>query len=238
MKKTLITLAALAGVAAAGTVDFSPEFGNNNLGGFGAVDFSIAEGSWLKSDTMDYDGCDAVTLQSITLGIYNTWYSNNNMTTGFGIGIYEKTSTGSWTLLGKTDWFSHSTNSYTGSHTFTVQDSVTLSTEKTYTMAFFAGQDYLNGLAIGSTRDSMVGAAEWKNGQPESTTSTLAAVGLKGTASDATNTSLLYTYNGTQAGWTPNVSLSTATTDVVPEPATATLSLLALAGLAARRRRK
>ncbi len=51
-------------------------------------------------------------------------------------------------------------------------------------------------------------------------------------------TSFVTSINDTQLnnGWTlPSI---TFTTPVVPEPATATLSLLALAGLAARRRRK
>ncbi|MBQ8517960.1 MAG: PEP-CTERM sorting domain-containing protein [Akkermansia sp.] len=43
---------------------------------------------------------------------------------------------------------------------------------------------------------------------------------------------------GTVSGWQTSVKLSGTVAASVPEPATATLSLLALAGLAARRRRK
>lgn len=242
MKKTLITLLALAGVAAAETATFTSTSDHNNLGGFGGVDFSIAETSWLASATMDYDKYTMVALQSVTLSMYNTWYTNNNMTTGFGIGIYEKSVSGAtttWTLIGKTDWFAHTSAAYTGTHTFTVDGTVTLNTESTYTMAFFAGSDYFDGLEIGSTRDSMSGANEWKNNtHPGAATDALAAVGLRGVASDATGSVIMYnpTTNGEQTGWTPNVTLTT--TPLVPEPTTATLSLLALAGLAVRRRRR
>lgn len=242
MKKTLIAIMALAGVALAETTTFTSTTSNTNLGGFGGVDFSISEAGWLSSTSMDYDTYNALSLESVTLSMYNTWYTNNNMTTGFGIGIYEKTVTNgiaTWTLIGKTDWFTHTGNSYTGTHTFTVEGTVTLDTESTYTLAFFAGKDYLAGLEIGSTRNSMAGANEWKNSSPSSTTDTLAAVGLRGVKSDATGSVLMYnpTDKGTQTGWTPNVTL-TGTAVLIPEPTTATLSLLALAGLAVRRRRK
>ena len=242
MKKTIICLMALAGIALADTATFTSTSSNTNLGGFGGFDFSIAESSWLTSSTMNYEEYNAATLDSITLSMYNTWYTNNNMTTGFGIGIYEKATVGdapTWTLVGKTDWFTHTSNSYTGTHTFAVEGTVTLNTESTYTAAFFAGSEYFAGLEIGSTRDSMTGANEWKNGSPASTTDTLAAVGLRGVTSDGTGSVLMYqpSTSGTKTGWTPNVTLAT-TPVFIPEPTTATLSLLALAGLAARRRRK
>ena len=44
--------------------------------------------------------------------------------------------------------------------------------------------------------------------------------------------------NGWQTGWKTDAPVVSMTMTVIPEPATATLSLLALAGLAARRRRK
>ncbi|MBQ5664390.1 MAG: hypothetical protein IIV41_00810, partial [Akkermansia sp.] len=106
MKKTLITLLALAGVALAETATFTSTTSTTNLGGFGGFDFSVGENGWLTSTTMNYDEYNAVTLDSITLNLYNTWYTNNNMTTGFGIGIYEKSTVGeatTWTLVGKTD---------------------------------------------------------------------------------------------------------------------------------------
>ena len=234
---------ALAGVALADTTSFTSTSSNTDLGGFGGFDFSIAEGGWLNSSSMDYEEYNAAILNSITLSMYNTWYTNNNMTTGFGIGIYEKSTVGdatTWTLVGKTDWFAHTASTYTGTHTFTVEGIVTLNTESTYTAAFFAGSEYLAGLEIGSTRDSMTGATEWKNNtHPGAGTDALAAVGLRGVKSDATSSVVMYqpTTNGIKTGWTPNVTLAT-TPVFIPEPTTATLSLLALAGLAARRRRK
>lgn len=243
MKKTIIALMALACSATADSVDFTSVTIHNNLGGFGGVDFSLSEDSWLSPSSdasWDYSAVKAVTLDSITLSMYGTWYTANNMTTGFGIGIYEKTVTGDstvWTLVGKSDWLSHTSDSYQATTEINVQGSVTLSTDKTYTMAFHAGQNYLTNLEIGSTRNSMAGATEWKGSQPSSDTDILAAVGLRGEATDSTGLVQMYKPGdqGIQTGWTPNIVLSV--TPIIPEPATATLSLLALAGLAARRRR-
>ena len=244
MKRTFIALMALAGVALAETATFTSTTSTTDLGGFGGFDFSVSENGWLTSTTMNYNEYNAVILNSITLSMYKTWYTNNNMTTGFGIGIYEKSTVDeatTWTLVGKTDWFTHTAASYAGTHTFTVAGTVILDTNSTYTLAFFAGKDHLKGLAIGSERTSMTGANEWKgnNAHPGSTTDALAAVGLRGAKSDTTNSVILYQTgnNGKKTGWTPNVSLAT-TPVFVPEPTTATLSLLALAGLAARRRRR
>lgn len=243
MKRTIIALMALAGVALAETATFTSTDSTTNLGGFGGFDFSVGKNGWLTSTTMNYDEYNAVTLDSITLNLYKTWYTKNNMTTGFGIGIYEKATvegTTTWTLVGKTDWFTHTAADYEGAHTFTVDGTVTLDTDSTYTVAFFAGKDYLAGLEIGSTRNSMTGADEWgSNSHPGASTDALAAVGLRGVATDTTNSVILYQpeNRGTQTGWTPNVTLAT-TPVLIPEPTTATLSLLALAGLAARRRRR
>lgn len=230
---------ALVAVTFADAATFAPATtGTESMGGFGGLDFSIAENGWLKSSGMNYDMSNAVTLNSITLDIYSTWYSNNNMRTGFGIGIYEKTVEGSvttWTLVGKTDWFAHTANNYTGQHEFDIDGTVTLNTESTYTIAFFAGSDYFANLGIGSTRNSMTGANEWKGSNPDPGTDVLAAVGLRGSNSGSTN---MYTNGGIQTGRLPNIVLDATPVLSVPEPTSATLSLLALAGLAARRRRK
>jgi len=242
MKKTFITLLALSGVALA--TDFTSTSSTDHLSGFGGLDVKLDEESWLQAEGVDYDTVIGLELTSITLNIYNTWYTNNNMTAGFGIGIYEKTGDSSWVLVGKTDWFKHNTNSYTGSHEFKVlagdnsaTGGVTLSTGKTYTLAFHAGETYFNNLAIGTTRSSMTGAAEWKNNtHPGGDTDSLAAVGLVGASGANPSVSLYQPGNsGVTHNYTPNITLSG---NLVPEPTTATLSLLALAGLAARRRRK
>lgn len=231
MQKTIIFILALSGIAMA--TDFSSTTGNSKGGGFGGFDITLDEESWIQNNTVDYNAYTGLQLETITLGLYNTWYTHNNMTTGFGVGIYEKTSESSWSLVGKTDWFQHNSNSYTGNHTFTVKDTVTLDFGTTYTLAFFAGSEYFDDLTIGSERTSMSGATEWKNGQPEATVEALAAVGLYVTQ-NVTGETMYGANNTTYTTYTPNVTLSG---QLVPEPATASLSLLGLAALMIRRRR-
>lgn len=248
MKNTLSVLVTLAGISAAQDVTFSSSATNN---GFGALDFSISENSWLSqsNNEWDYSTQQYGRLNSVTLYIYPAGYSLSNMTTGFGIGIYEKRVSGdttTWVLLGKTDWLSGSSNLYMNIHTFQVQDDITLAVDRTYTMAFIAGSDYFNSLTPGSIRNSMSGATCWPNDQPLSTTTTLAAIGILKEEGDATGTVILYGAgnSGEITGYTPYAAVNVTPYTYenimpvnVPEPTTATLGLLALASLAARRRR-
>lgn len=233
----MVALLALSGVALA--TDFAPSQTGDSQAGFGGFDVQLGEDSWLQATGVDYDVVTGLELTGITLDIHATWYTMRNMTTGFGIGIYEKTGANTWSLVGKTDWFSHTASSYEGTHEFHVAEgtSVTLETGKTYTLAFHAGQTYFNGLDIGDTRSSMTGATEWKNSTPPTDTSTLAAVGLGVQSGLGNDGATMYQAgsNGTSTDYIPNITLSG---NLIPEPTTATLSLLALAGLAARRRRK
>lgn len=217
------------------------------------MDFSISEGSWLvdTEGEWDYNTQHYGKLNSVTLWLYPMGYTAANMTTGFGIGIYEKRegSNGTtWIFVGKTDWFSHRADSYMGEHCFTLQDDVVLSTEKTYTMAFIAGCDYYDGLTPGKLRLSMDGATYWADSEVPEDTLLLAAVGLLREPQDPTGTVLLYGggATGEVRDVTPYVFINVTplesddnvmVIDSVPEPATASLSLLALAALAARRRR-
>ena len=249
MKKTLISLIALAGLATAEDVTFSSVAA---LSGYGGLDFNISQGSWLSisSGQWDYEKHQYGLLNSVTLYMYPAGYTNSNMTTGFGIGIYEKQVNGdnvSWMLVGKTDWFSGTTDAYMGIHTFGVQGEVALSVDKTYTMAFIAGSEYYDGLSLGSKRTGMDGATWWIGGQPLATTDKLAAIGLLREPGDPTGTVLLYAAEnlGEVTGVTPYVAVNVTPFEGgnlmplnVPEPTTATLSLLALASLASRRRRK
>ena len=250
MKKTLASLIALSGLATAEDVTFSSVTMQT---GFGGMDFSIAEGSWLadNSGNWDYGTQHYGLLNSITLTLYPSAYTAENMTTGFGIGIYEKRegSNGTtWVLVGKTDWLASESNFYMNVHTFQVQDEVVLSTDRTYTMAFIAGSDYFAKLSPGSIRTSMEGASYWAGSQPTTDTRTLAAIGILREPLDPTGTVLLYGTDaiGEVVGFTPYASINVTPlstgevtpTNTIPEPTTCTLSLLALAALAARRRRK
>jgi hypothetical protein len=250
MKKTLAFLLALSGITAAEDITFSS---TTMQTGFGGMDFSIAEGSWLVdgSHNWDYSTQHYGMLNSVTLTLYPSAYTAENMTTGFGIGIYEKRVSGTgttWVLVGKTDWLASNTKYYMNVHTFNVLNEVVLSTEKTYTMAFIAGSDYYAKLSPGSTRTSMEGASYWVGGQPPADTRTLAALGILREPLDPTGTVLLYGTDaiGEVVGFTPYASINVTPLTSgevmpitnIPEPTTATMSLLTLAALASRRRRK
>ena len=248
MKQTLISLLALAGLAAAEDVTFSSVAA---LSGYGGLDFNISQGSWLSisGGQWDYDTQHYGRLNSVSLYLIPAAYTQYNMSTGFGVGIYEKRGSGedaSWVFLGRTDWFAAGSDFFAGAHTFRMVDEVVLSVDKTYTMAFIAGSEYYDGLIPGSVRGGMDGATWWVGEQPLTSTEALAAIGLLREPGDATGTVLLYAAgdSGEVMGVTPYVAVNVTPFDTgnvnplnVPEPTTATLSLLVLCGLAARRRR-
>lgn len=239
MKKTIIALIALTGAAYADDVTFSdPYNGQSFLSGFNAIDISLSKDSYLTPppNTWNYEETSQAELKTITLilkGNGNNYYSQTAMTTGFGIGIYEKNAVNGetiWTLVGKSEWFSHTSDAYHGSITLDVVGRAVLDTDKTYTLAFHAGSAYFDGLSINSTRTSMSGGVTMA---VDATSDKFATLGLHGKAENHSVT--MYRDSGNVTDWTPNVKIEVAP---IPEPTTATLSLLALAGLAARRRRK
>ena len=248
MKQTLTTLIALTGLVTAEDATFSSTAAHS---GYGGLDFCISQDSWLavSGGQWDYNKHQYGLLNSVTLTVYPAGYTQSNMTTGFGIGIYEKQVTGdatTWMLVGKTDWVCGNADKQWGELIFHAQDNVILSVDKTYTMAFFAGSEYFDSLYLGAKRNSMSGATCWVNGQPLPTTDSLAAIGLLREPGDSTGKVLLYAAanQGTETGVTPYVSLNVTPFDTggvmpsnIPEPATTTLGLLALCGLAAHRRR-
>lgn len=248
MKQTLSTLIALAGLATAEDVTFSSTAAH---AGYGGLDFSISQGSWLVANNgqWDYDKYQYGILNSVTLTVYPAGYTQSNMTTGFGIGIYEKQVNGdatTWMLVGKTDWVCGNADKHWGELVFHAQDDVILSVDKTYTMAFFAGSEYFDSLYLGSKRYDMSGGTCWVGGQPAATTDSLAAVGLLRETGDATGMVVLYAAGnqGEETGVTPYAEVNVSPFETggivpsnVPEPTTTTLGLLALCGLASRRRR-
>ena len=86
MKKTLISLLALAGLAAAEDVTFSSVAA---LSGYGGLDFNISQGSWLSisGGQWDYDTQHYGRLNSVSLYLIPAAYTQYNMSTGFGVGL-------------------------------------------------------------------------------------------------------------------------------------------------------
>ncbi len=234
MKKTLITLAALAtSVASAATVTDTYTAANFS------TDASNNDGSWKVlslTNTLD-NTCDWTLTAVITIGTdtYNT-HGTPVLTTGAdvfstsGLQVYftNKDYQGTVEHPLKTEWFGgeHEDNTLSGTH---AGDVITL----TYTFDKDGGTagslhiDYT--LQRGGYTYSDDGSTWYTN----TDTTNMANLSI----------SKLSTTIGTAAleGWTLDSLTVTRTiedTPAVPEPATATLSLLALAGLAARRRRK
>ncbi len=224
MKKTLITLLALVGVAAADTYTSSTYKKQDQASTHYGFTLAIADSSWVDS-TIPTD-VTSVQLDSITiLTRLDKSYSD------IKIAVYEYLEDGNvGTFLGLSSSESYATNTNVE---FTFSDSITLNPTTRYQFMFVASD---------STTESVDTFNEYKT---KATQWGLALTNKESVAGEYTQSNIpsgwgTYT-NGTVNGWQgsllPVVTITTSTPNV-PEPTTATLSLLALAGLAARRRRK
>ena len=207
MKKTLIALVALAGVAAAGTITEDCIINKDGDLFAGAFDF-----------TFTLDEAFAVTGDSDLLLAY---YQVNNGR-DHSVNAFKLSSKGVLTLdrgksltLSSDALTSDSTLGTTHDYsTFKVvggTEAYTLTTPGTYTVQYLGGK---NGEAAANLLLGDVVVASFTGGSHN----------MNGSEGDNASRQILY------------VKVNDAY--VVPEPTTATLSLLALAGLAARRRRR
>ncbi len=211
MKKTIIAFFAcvgLAGVAAAAPNDLGIASGGNFWGGDFTLTFTLNEGALSADDTTD------------VLALYWGTYSSSNY---YSNGI---------TLTWASD---DAVTLYIGdgamSEVGTSADVAAISEATTFTGA--RGATFSTTLSMGETY-TLVNVG----GNGKQTVSLYAGASATGTALETV------TYNGNMNGGDANTTMGSvvnaqyAAAPAVPEPATATLSLLALAGLAARRRRK
>ncbi|MBE6435845.1 MAG: PEP-CTERM sorting domain-containing protein [Akkermansiaceae bacterium] len=282
MKKTFITLLALAGVAMGETITANA-FSDNEIGtwstGAGRADrgqFSIENGSLtLKNSNWsqayaNYELKEAITLthsQSFTFSVSINTPSINGENV---ISLVTKTGT---YLMGKTynqDTVSNQdptpvTTDERISYGSTTATTVTTNedhdnkaetpnedvTRDAVTYTFNTGIDTKN--AVNVTPEGVLGdTIVFKNGATIALTGTVSWDGdsYSMLLSDGVNDSITWDLKTEEfvltdvnffsdgANKTTNVVYSNFAMSIVPEPATATLSLLALAGLAARRRRK
>lgn len=215
MKKTLILLAiGLMANAGAEQITVAGPQTSNNQAGYTGFNFTLTNTDWL---TPSVPLADQVLLESLDLTTANTWYRNSAL----GIAIYEKNGE-TWSFVGKSAWQASTT---VGKNTFTFSD-LLLSSSTTYTAVFYGHESSFNNLSPESTLTSLAG------GQSPSESSPLACAGVRLAANS--NGEELYNQSGAiVSNYVPIVSFAVQN---VPEPATASLSLLGLAALMMRRR--
>ena len=203
MKKTLIALLALAGVAAAATETVNTidaDWGTAPVKGndFYSADYTL---------TFTLDALYTLEKSGSVLGFYRGSAVNDSH--GYNAIVLGGSDDALTLTVGRGRAFAPVDNA-TGidaGTTFTFQDSVT------FTTAIQKGVTYT--LSVAGANKAMTPTLTWDGGSE-----TLAS------------------YNGNMNGNAAITSALNPGTITIPEPTTATLSLLALAGLAARRRRK
>ena len=222
MKKTLITLLALAGAAMAEGENWilstAPEYNGTEGASYAGVCFTLASGDTERFSVTGGELTAKVALSSISL----TERGNHDLPADRVLYITDSNNT----YLGSSAVFTKETGSDVA--VFDFGGTITLNTEETY-YAYLLGSADVNGWTAGETT---VSSGQYYSSQ-------LAAAGGSLTADNAANWGCLTSQKGLAfTGFVPVMSISVTALPSVPEPATATLSLLALCGLAARRRRK
>ena len=209
MKKTIITLLALAGVAAAEglTLNITELKSGNNMLTWTDADVSELT-SWELSFTLDSQRASLANQDLM-------FFPDSNDKVKFAVNA-----NGSLEFYGS--------NIFTASSATTATNSVNsvagmVTTDATpITLSFVANEKA--GEIIGGTLTATAGGMNFSVAVSEAVTLT------------KTDGIRIWS-NGAKEHYT-QLSLSSLSNNVIPEPTTATLSLLALAGLAARRRRK
>ena len=242
MKKTLITLLALAGVTTADTI---LTFTGNNVGG---VNYTAP--SW------SIDSCDAHAKNSgITLKLQDetsftlTWtvggqtyispdtveWANTSALTEMNNVLGTTLTNGDVSAITKTCFG----NNVTGDSVLTLNlgDS-SYSAGDGFTAYLILGQygSSLNSFTVAGLDNTTISyaTATGVGFSSDAAFSGAGAATLVKVTGNLTDDSVVFTTNGHKVGY----GMLATKYDVIPEPTTATLSLLALAGLAARRRRK
>ena len=215
MKKTLLALLAMTACAMGDTLTFStaPEYGGSQGGSYAGIVFTLGANDPDRFALTGEIATPMVDLVSISLTERG---GNYNLDADRILYVTDSSNVylGSSSVFTKAEGSDVAVFDFGGSITLNVAD-----TYYAYLMAS-AGDD---NWTVGET---VVPAGQYYSGQ-------LAAAGGSLTAGNAANWGLLGSQKtASSTGYAPVMSI-----EVIPEPATATLSLLALAGLAARRRR-
>ncbi len=269
MKKTLITLLALAGVAAAAD-KVQIDFGRYDAKTEGYYNIYVAEGYTTSNAAANYvnGATSATTTHSLTLGeqeITLTYQHSTNDSYCGGLGLMPNLTTAE-----EADW----KNAYVGDLPSGVQgnvsDGITAQTGTggthtltfsnlaagTYTLSAFGGYNGKDRMAAMSITLGSGLSANWSyqacldGTWSESATATGSSITMNTEGNAQANHGYYFTADSITVQEGASISVTIAGTgnyartplnyvslQMVPEPTTATLSLLALAGLAARRRR-
>ena len=228
MKKTLIALVALACAAFAETdpvwtvTSTAPTTTTTNCNPYGLV-FDLKSGDGYRktvSGPEGYEGAEILTLRTITLGTTATSVNCNFVLLG-NLTAASDAATKTGDLLGFISKNDVALADGAAVLDFTEQN-ITLKQSASYRL-FFTTTDY-------ST--TTVGSQITLSGN---TTFNMTGLEVANTGSQRVHLGFLGSGSGPglNQAWTPVAKMT-----LVPEPATATMSLLALAGMAVRRRRK
>ena len=190
---------------------------NNGQAGYSGFTFNLSD-DWLSLAPSNLDLTDYTdfNLTSVALVSAATWYNLANNASG--LVILDSTNT----VVGKSGW-----NNTGSTYTF---DSLTLSVNQDYTAVFYGNKTAYDNLDTTSSITSFVGSQNPTEAAP------IVAAGLRLNYNTSYTDGVMINNAGSAA--TNAFPVVTFSGQLVPEPTTATLSLLALAGLAARRRRK
>mgnify|MGYP003296534800 CR=1 FL=1 len=247
MKKTLIALMALAGVAAADITTITTEWNfDNNLTSTGSV---VTTGSWVKGQdglTEATYGVDDVYGSYLVLDgkgyvkVNNTYWSTGSGTLALGSNdtSFTISATVMFDSIPSEIFLMGTSNNHDEGFAFTLMDGKLALTAKSIAHNTLNSMTALTAdtwYTLGVSYDAETNVANFSVNGNSVGTLTLSsgydaaeAVGMAIGAGGADQA------QGVWSGKIANLSITTT----VPEPTTATLSLLALAGLAARRRRK
>lgn len=221
MKKTLIALLATATCAMGSDLTFATAPANQGNGGkYCGVAFTLGSAD-TERFTVTGDLTEQVILNTITL----TERTNYDFSDSFQLYITDANNV----FLGASSAYTKAVGS--DEAVFTFSSSITLNTSDTYyAYIWFTSYNEVNTWVAGET---VVGSGKFF------TVPNVAAAGGSLTTDNASNWGLLSGQKVmASTGFAPVMSISATAIPTVPEPTTATLSLLALAGLAARRRRR
>ncbi len=244
MKKTLIALMALAGVAVASspiTLESKLVSGENIYGVY-------SQWENIKNDTTLIEGTETTYPETLTFYVkVSDLFGAENLSS---TGKYQFTSfsflgqaNGNCSNGGDTLTITVGSQSVTGivQQSSNAYTSVVFDTPNANSL-FFTTSDILTlTLQAGFDGGKDNGRVEIMYYDTPRTNQALGAASAL--SSDGTDLNYFHKYsnnsgNGFQTGWKTDAPVVSMTVTYIPEPATATLSLLALAGLAARRRRK
>lgn len=229
MKKTIIALLALAGIAGAELLTFTPQVDD--------------EATWTKG--ISFSPQNGSSDLSLTFVSITEWHKD-----GYTGTITENAYTGANGISPVVQFMQYKN----GDNSWTLTFTVTNNSDKAITLGGFSttayavkpdGTDHAAGInkvwtAVYDSTDKLLGEgySVLNSGGVAATTSITFSEELVIDSENSQTFSFKFDRRPDEGGYAGYVNVSSIGVKVVPEPATVTLSLLALAGLAARRRRR